>query len=44
MFSIVKNYKIFFSITIIFLLIGFGLLLPVVLILELILQAAVLLI
>jgi preprotein translocase subunit SecF len=24
MFSIVKNYKIFFSITIIFLLIGFG--------------------
>ena len=35
MFSIVKNYKIFFSITIIFLLI------PVVSILELILPAAV---
>ena len=44
MFSIVKNYKIFFSITIIFLLIGFGSIVTRGSILELILQAAVLLI
>ena len=44
MFSIVKNYKIFFSITIIFLLIGFGSIVTRGFNLELILQAAVLLI
>lgn len=40
MFSIVKNYKIFFSITIIFLLIGIGLSSPVALTWVSILQAA----